>query len=321
MTTTEVARWFGASGERAAVRFSCVLGEQPGHAVPRRLLARLPVAGPGAALVDSLTLGEATAMVAERKVAPGPVAVVDDPLRGPLPYWLDPASAATIAALRDGRAGVDELPAGWADLLSAAGIVRSGESARAERARADALIAGASARLAADGYAALGGVVHPFHLGELRLHVRRLVRLGRMRNGDGQSSLRWTRHRDPGLGVFHRGLAGLVSAVAGEPVRPSYVYTAVYHDGAELPRHTDRPQCWYTLSVCIDCLPDPHIEVPWPLELDTPAGRVSGYQGLGDGFLFTGMDIPHARPPLAAGLTVAAAFFHYVPESFDGPLD
>jgi hypothetical protein len=320
MTTSEVARWFRSGDEPTSVPFSCVLGEQPGHAVPRRLLERLPVAGTGAALADSLAIGEAADMLGEEEIAPGSVAVVDDPLRGSLPYWLDPASAAILAALRDGRTDVGELPVGWAELLSAAGLVRGDSSAQAEQARADAVIATASARLAADGYAPIPGVLHPFHLGELRLHVRRLARLGRMRDGDGQTPLRWVRYDDAALRVFHREFAGLVSAVAGEPVKPSYVYTAVYHDGAELPKHTDRPQCWYTMSVSVDCLPDPYHEVPWPLELDAPSGQVSAYQALGDGLVFTGMEIPHARPPLPTGLTVASAFFHYVPEAFDGPL-
>jgi hypothetical protein len=199
--------------------------------------------------------------------------------------------------------------------------LRDGARIRAtERTRADHLIAAAAARLKSDGYAVLPGVLHPFHVGELRLHVRRLTRLGHMRNGDGQTPLRWVRHDDDALRVFHRGLAELVSAVVAEPVKPSYGYTAVYHDGAELPSHLDRPQCRYTLSVCLDCLPDPPREVPWPLELQTRDARVSAYQSLGDGLLFKGTEIPHSRPPLPSGLTVATVLLHYVPDTFDGPL-
>jgi hypothetical protein len=316
VTTQAAARWFPSDDDAPEVRFACRLGEQPGHAVPRRLLAGLVGAAPDAAPAASLRVGEAAQLLGSDRVAPGPLAVAADPYRGALPWWLDAPSAAAVAAVRTGGA----VPPAWRALLGAAGIVGDERRIRMERERAEGLVAGAAARFATDGYVALPGVLHPFHLGALRVHVRRLARLGHMADGDGQTPLRWTSHDDPGLRVFHHALTALVSAVGGEPLKPSYVYTATYHDGADLPRHTDRVQCGYTLSVCLDCLPEPHREVPWPLRLHTPTTRVDVHQALGDGLLFTGVDVPHERPRLPPGLTVSAAFMHYVPAAFDGPL-
>jgi hypothetical protein len=318
VSASAVARWFPATAEAQPVRFGCVLSEQPRHTVPQALVRGLSrPAGDDAPA--PLTIGDAAELLGAEGLAPGRVAVVDSGVRGPLPYWLDTSTESLVAALLDGRMAPSELPDAWRGPMTAAGLVRSPTGARPDLER-DEVLAAAAESLAGNGYAALPGVLHPFHLGELRLHVRRLVRLGHMQNGDGQSPQRWVRHNDAALRIFHDGLTGLVSAVAGEPVKPSYVYTAVYHDGAELPRHSDRPQCAYTLSVCLDCLPDPAREVPWPLELHPPRTRVSVYQALGDGLLFKGVEVPHSRPPLARGLTVAAAFMHYVPEAFDGAL-
>jgi hypothetical protein len=112
-----------------------------------------------------------------------------------------------------------------------------------------------------------------------------------------------------------------VSQVAGTPVKPSYTYTNVYHDGADLPAHTDREQCEYTLLLCVDCLPEPPNAVPWPLILETEGARVSVYQGVGDSLLFRGVHIRHSRPRLAAGLVVTTMLFHFVDHEYRGSLD
>jgi hypothetical protein len=103
-------------------------------------------------------------------------------------------------------------------------------------------------------------------------------------------------------------------------VKPSYVYTATYHDGADLPMHVDREQCRFTVSLSIDCLPEPIDEIPWPLVLAPPGARLRIYQRLGDGLLYGGQEIPHGRPRMPAGLMVTAMFLHFVDEEFTGPL-
>ena len=320
MSNAAVTDWFPPAGKATVPRYSCLLSEQPRHTTPRRLLAALPVMGADASIADSLVVADVAELPGDTGLAPGPVAVVDDPLRGVLPYWLDPRTAQLVCGLRDGEVRAEALSPTWSRLLSAVGLLRCAASAKANRRYADELIESAAPQLQADGYVALPGLVHPFHLGELRLHLRRLVRLGQMQDGDGQTPLRWVRHNDAALGIFHRGLTGLVSAIVGEPTKPSYVYAAVYHDGACLPRHIDRPQCAYTLSLCVDCIPEPYREVPWPIELEASGRRVSVYQGLGDGLLFKGAELAHGRPPLPEGFTVAAVFCHYVPTAFTGSL-
>ncbi|MER5728907.1 hypothetical protein ABT084_11305 [Streptomyces sp. NPDC002138] len=128
-------------------------------------------------------------------------------------------------------------------------------------------------------------------------------------------------HNEPVASLTHHRLAPLVSDLVGENVVPSYVFTAVYHDGAELPVHTDREQCAYTVSLYVDCLPEPPGEVPWPLVLDVPEGRIIAYRSLGEGLLYPGCRIPHRRPPMPPRLTVTAMFFHFVSTGFSGPLD
>jgi len=171
------------------------------------------------------------------------------------------------------------------------------------------------------GYAAVGRLIHPFHVSALRRYSRHQVRTGRFELGDSQSPVRYVAYDDPVARFFHHQLASAVSALAGEPVKPSYVYLASYQPGAMLEKHTDREQCEFSITFCVDYSPEPRNATPWPLELHTQSGIVRVYQAIGDALLYRGRQIPHSRTPLPAGHTSTSIFFHYVRKDFAGGLD
>lgn len=171
------------------------------------------------------------------------------------------------------------------------------------------------------GYAVVDGLLHPFQLAELRRYFRRQIRAGKMRLGDGQSPLRYIAHNDPAAGFFHGQLTKAVSDLVGERVKPSYVYMASYLSGAQLERHTDREQCEFSITLCLDYAPEPSGATPWPLYLDTPRGTATIHQAIGDGLLYRGRELPHYRKTLARGNTSTSLFLHYVAEDFDGALE
>ena len=78
------------------------------------------------------------------------------------------------------------------------------------------------------GYAPLGDLIHPFHIAALRRYYRYLIRTGAIRLGDGQSPRRYVAYNEPVARFFHHEIARALSAVAGEPLKPSYVYLASY---------------------------------------------------------------------------------------------
>jgi hypothetical protein len=120
---------------------------------------------------------------------------------------------------------------------------------------------------------------------------------------------------------FHHQLANTISAIAREAIKPSYVYLASYLSGAELKKHTDREQCEFSISLCLDFSPEPQLATSWPIRLDTPQGTVTVYQALGDGLVYRGVKVPHYRNVLADEHTSTSIFFHYVAEDFAGRLD
>src|SRR5437879_2761536 len=143
------------------------------------------------------------------------------------------------------------------------------------------------------GYAPIGGLIHPFHLAALRRYYRYMIRCGKIHLGDGQSPRRYVAHNEGVARFFHHQIANTISAIVGQPVKPSYVYLASYLSGAELKKHTDREQCEFSVTLCLDFSPEPLKDTSWPILLDTPKGQITVSQALGDGLVYCGSSVQY----------------------------
>jgi len=239
----------------------------------------------------------------------------------PLPYWLGPEFEALVQDLRVLEPIPDSFPRRARSILANAGILVPEKYVNNRQIERDFNLSKASALFGEKGYAPLGSLIHPFHIAALRRYYRHQIRTGAIRLGDGQSPRRYVAYNDPVARFFHERIATRVSAVAGQPVKPSYVYLASYLSGAELKKHTDREQCEFSVTFCLDFSPEPELATPWPIQLDTPGGTLSVYQAIGDGLAYRGTRLPHYRSKLADGQTSTSIFFHYVAADFSGSLD
>ena len=91
---------------------------------------------------------------------------------------------------------------------------------------------------------------------------------------------------------------------------PTYSYFRVYSRGDVLDKHTDRPSCEISLSVCLGY----QAERPWPLLVEGPAGASSVELAPGDGLLYRGIECPHWREAMD-GEHTAQVFLHYVDQN------
>jgi hypothetical protein len=237
------------------------------------------------------------------------------------PFWLGPQFAPMVRNLHPNEPVPPNLPETAVRLLSAADILISENQLSERKRKREETLAQACRRFREKGYAPLGDLIHPFHIAALRRYYRHQIRTGRIGLGDYQSPRRFVGYNEPVARFFHHEIAATLSAVAGEALKPSYVYMASYLSGAELKRHTDREQCEFSVTLCLDFSPEPALETPWPIRLDTPAGVVTVYQALGDGLAYRGTRLPHYRDVLPEGQTSASVFFHYVATNFTGSLD
>jgi len=319
--------------------FHCLLDELPLHLIPQSFLNReywrqqlsqplylnpnCVVLPPGRVPQDL----QARASLEERHLLEGfnlqnSIAWVRDPATGSIhPFWLGPALVATVSQLRSGEAVSSSIPEKVKLVLAQAGILTPAGYSDRRMAEWSGIGAKQGPTFREKDYLPLGKLIHPFNLAALRRYYRYAIRRGRLWLGDGQSDRRYVAHNEPVLRYFHHQIAPAVSALVGEPVKPSYVYLASYLSGAELKKHTDREQCEFSVTLCLDFSPEPVGATSWPLHLDTAEGTVTVYQGLGDGLIYRGTKVPHYRSELRAGYTSTSIFFHYVPADFTGPLD
>jgi hypothetical protein len=238
-----------------------------------------------------------------------------------LPFWLGPRLEDAVAALQRGGHIPTTLPDEDRALLMTADIVSSEHQAKQDRERWHEAILTSAQMFHQRDYAPIRSLIHPFHVAALRRYFRHLVRCGRIRFGDEQSSRRYGVHNESVARFFHQQMAKTVSLIVGEPVIPSYVYAASYVSGAVLKKHIDRAQCEFSVTLCLDFSPEPRRETSWPIRLDSAYGTVAVYQALGDGLVYRGPHVPHYRDALPAGRSSTSIFFHYVPAGFAGSLD
>lgn len=302
----------------------CLLDEQPHYLVPPAALDAQGLEGlvlnPGCRFswnaIDGPELPNAGGFLPASCVAWVP----DESTGATWPYWIGGEFIDPLVALSRGQVAASALPARLKWVLSQANIVvRPGalELQRNEaRHRTHWL-----RRQFQQGFAPMHALVPPFHQGAMRRYYRQCVRAGGMGRGDGQVEHRLVSHNEPVARFIQRQLVTAVSALAGRSVKPSYAYVAAYQGGAALARHTDRPQCEYTLSVCVDFSPETSGPCPWSLNLDVDKRTVKVLQRPGEGLLFRGRRIVHHRDRLASRSNVTNVLLHYVDSAFSGSLE
>lgn len=312
-------------------RFYCLLDELPVHLVPqpaRKCLRTNQQSDTDLVLNPDCTLcvGEELPpeLAASRELVSafalqGTIAWVRDSSCGVLPFWLSPRMEQLVRGLKPNAPVPVSIPAKAKTLLAAARVIVPAGVGAARECGAEQ-IARASAEFRLKGYAPLSGLIHPFHIAALRRYYRYRIRSGAITLGDRQSPRRYAVHNDAVARFFHTQIAPTLSKVVGQTLKPSYVYMASYLSGAELKKHTDREQCEFSITLCMDFSPEPQLAAPWPIHLETPHGAVTVYQALGDGLAYRGTRLPHYRGILPNRQTSTSIFFHYVAADFTGSL-
>ena len=230
---------------------------------------------------------------------------------GPLPWW--PADERVEAALRqlmrERRASVSR---GVAEALAAAWIVDSPQHDAVERE-----IVAARSDLERYDYARLR-TLPPALLADVTRYYGALIEGGFLVYKD--SALRYWAHNDLVGRMLHDYTLAAVEQAVGKRLKSSYSYFSGYRNEALLVDHLDREQCELTVNVVLDYRPAPNGVVDWPLVLQAGEDVVELRSRIGDSVIFRGGILMHRRPTLAPEHECDIILFHFVDESFEGPL-
>ena len=309
--------------------FHCRLDDQPDHLVPERLLqpdyweglsGRPLFFNPDCffSADGKCPVGAPTAEFASGT----PMVWVRDPGSDVLqPFWLSPELCTMLRGAQPGDPAPPTLSSQTRYSLFLADVLVPEDYASYRRRQWDEIVSVAGAQFQSQGYAPVGRLIHPLHISALRRYYRHQIRTGKFSLGDDQSPLRYKAYNDPVARFFHQQLTAAMSAFAGEPLKASYVYLASYQPGAILEKHTDREQCDFSMTLCLDYSPEPRNATPWPIHLYKKSGKVTVFQAIGDALLYRGCQLPHSRDPLPEGQTSTSIFFHYVKQDFTSSLD
>jgi hypothetical protein len=123
---------------------------------------------------------------------------------------------------------------------------------------------------------------------------------------------RLNKHNDPFFKSLYPLVQPHVEVMASKKVKPSYVFNSMYFVGkGNCPIHKDRPQCKYTLDLCINQ------NEPWGIVVGGREYFLEENQAL----CYSGTDHWHYRLPIQPNNYCDLAFFHFVDLDFNGPLD
>jgi hypothetical protein len=305
--------------------FHCRLDDQPDHLVPACLLRPGHWEDPSDRplfLNPHCFFTSAAEEVPPGFAQQGSMAWIKDPANNSLqPFWLGSELSTVLSGAQPGDPAPSMLSRQARRGLIMANLLVPGDYLCHRRRQWAEIVSVTGPQFQQKGYAPVGQLIHPFHIAALRRYYRHQLRTGKFHLGDAQSPRRYIAYNDPVARFFHQQLTAAVTAFAGEPVKPSYVYLAAYQPGAVLEEHTDREQCEFSVTLCLDYAPEPRSATPWPIHLREKSGRVTVFQAIGDALLYRGCQLPHSRDALPEGQTSTSIFFHYVREDFAGSLD
>jgi hypothetical protein len=248
-----------------------------------------------------------------RCFAGGPVVWTGGPALA-TPFWLEPQTAELVATLVPGRP-VPPLPQPLAAALAAIGAIVGPDGEAAPRA-----LEPLRAAFASDRHVVIEQLLDGRELSALRRYYGALLDAGLVRLGDRQNDRRFSSYNDPVGRFVHARLAGLMSAIVGLPVLPSFSFFVAYVDQAALAPHRDRPQAEYSISLQLDYLPDTAGATGWPLRFTADGQRCAADLRIGDAVFYHGRELTHERDRLPSGHRSSHLILEYVPDDFDGPL-
>ncbi len=162
-----------------------------------------------------------------------------------------------------------------------------------------------------DRYVVLPSLLKEPALSQFYRYARKMAQAARMVPGDDQVPGTPCSYGDLMMDGLLNTLLPKIEEACGLRLFPTYSYFRVYKNGDTLAKHTDRPACEISITLCLGFVGE-----SWPIWIDGPHGASAISLGAGDALLYRGRECAHWREPFQ-GDYQAQSFLHYVDR--DGP--
>ena len=144
-------------------------------------------------------------------------------------------------------------------------------------------------------------------LTQLYRYVCRIAELGLLKMGDEQVPDTPCGYGDFMMDLLLMSLQPDIEKASGLALYPTYSYLRIYKLGDTLAKHTDRPSCEISVTLCLGF----EAEKSWPIWIEGPLRASSVVLAAGDALLYRGTEHSHWREAFE-GRRLAQAFLHYV---------
>lgn len=124
---------------------------------------------------------------------------------------------------------------------------------------------------------------------------------------------RWTKNNDPFICMLHDILTPVAYSRLKLSIKPSYNFLSCYINNGIVPKHTDRPQCKYTL----DYMVDQSEGLSWELFVCGEPIILNE----NDAVIYSGTDMLHWRNQIPESAYASLIFFHFVDNLYSTDLD
>jgi hypothetical protein len=161
-----------------------------------------------------------------------------------------------------------------------------------------------------DGYCLIKNAITP----ELRDFITQYALFDEMQKfdgvGDSQIPNSYSSYGDPSMETMLMHLLPIMEENTGLKLYPTYSYYRVYRNHSDLKKHTDRPSCEISATLCFNYSYD-DTKFNWPIYMDGKEVILSP----GDMVIYRGCDLDHWRNELIHdddNVWHVQGFFHYV---------
>jgi len=161
-----------------------------------------------------------------------------------------------------------------------------------------------------DRYVLLPSLLMEPRLGQFYRHASQFAQSGKMLPGDEQVPDTPCAYGDLMMDGLLTSLLPEIERASGLALFPTYSYFRVYKPGDTLAKHTDRPSCEISVTLCLGF----EGGKSWPIWIEGPRGSSAVSLAPGDALLYRGAECAHWRKAFE-GQRQAQVFLHYVDQN------